>query len=238
MMKNQAPKGELAKPGIGEMATQAVGTAFAAFLGLAVGGPIGSIIGAGLTPYGIRWMEHAAAEWKRKSQIVAESAISASEIENPDDILQTLSEDPALTALTQRILFAAYMSGNESRLRALGALLGKAITRRGDWIDEAHLLTSVLSEIEKPQVVTLDILNREPPDSDTQRREHPDIEPSWLIGQVRSQLPMNPELALACLNNLVRHGLVETLSTYGGGSRYRITSFGRSLAEVMALAAG
>jgi hypothetical protein len=231
--------GELEGPGNRELVVQAVGAVFATLLGLAVGGPLGALAGAGLTPYGIRWIQLATAEWNRKSQVIAENALDASGTEDPEEFFHILSEDPGLTALAHRILFAAYLSGNERKLRALGMLLGGAIARRGDRLDEATMLASVLGDIEEPQVVTLDILTGEPPDADEQREDakqhgRVDSEPSWLGRQVESELPMNPELTLACLSDLVRYGLAERLGTYGGGSRYRITSFGRSLTAVLA----
>jgi len=142
----------------------------------------------------------------------------------------------------QRILFAARMSANEQKLRALGGLLGGVVAARGDHLDEASVLVTILSDIEAPQVVTLDVLCGDPPDADEQRRDAAErgmsgIEPTWLVSQVQAELPIAAELALACLSDLVRHGLAETASLYGVGFRYRITAFGRSFAAIMTRAA-
>jgi hypothetical protein len=224
-----------------ELAIQAVGSGFAALIGLAMGGPAGALAGAALTPFGIRWIRLAAAEWTSNSQVVAESAVKASGLEDADEFFRVLEADPGLTALAQRILFAARMSANEQKLRALGGLLGGAVAGRGDHLDEASVLVAVLSDIEAPQVVTLDIICEDPPDADVQRREAAERgdsrEPSWLIGQVQPKLPIASELTLACSSDLVRHGLAETASLYGGGFRYRVTPFGRQLAAIMSRAA-
>jgi hypothetical protein len=232
----------LERPSGREMAIGAIGQAFATFLGLAVGGPDGAILGSALGPYGIRLIQLSAAEWGRKSQILAETALDVSGIENPEEFFDILSESPALSALAQRILWAASMSGNDSKLRALGSLLGGAVARRGDRLDETEMLSTVLADIEKAHVVTLEILADEPPDAGDQRQKaqeagHADFEPAWLVSQVQAELPMTPELALPCLRALVRHGLADTVGTYGGGTRYRITDFGRDLLRVMAQSA-
>jgi len=236
---------ELEKPSRQELAVQAVGATFAGLIGLVIGGPVGVLAGAALTPFGIQWIKLAAAEWTQNSNLIAKGAIEASGIEDADEFFQLMEEDPGLTALAQRILFAARMTSNQRKLRALGQLLGGVVAGRGDHLDEAELLAKIIGDIEEPQVVTLDILTREPDDAAEQRERErervgevdPEWEPTWLLRQVQAELPMDPDLALPCLSDLARQGLAETLGTYGGGWRYKISPFGRSLAAVMARAA-
>ena len=161
----------LERPTGGEMAIAAIGQAFATFLGLAVGGPAGAVLGSALGPYGIRLIQLSAAEWGRKSEILAETALDASGVESPEEFFDILSQNPALSALMQRILWAASMSGNDSKLRAFGSLLGGAVARRGDRLDETEMLSAVLADIEKPHVITLEILASDPPDAEDQSQE-------------------------------------------------------------------
>jgi hypothetical protein len=247
------------------VAVETLGLVFAAILG-AVGGPAAPYLTAALTPATSRLMEQVAAEWTRKGGVVAQAALSASGLTDPEEFCEILSGDPELIALAQKIASAAAESGNIHKLRALGALLGGAVARRGDRVDETHLLVAALAAIETPHIVVLDLLMRPEPDDEKYREKaeaetagtresrpgtftvppHRDggepmsgYEPSaWLPEQIREQSPMEPGFALACLSVLSSHNLVAALGTYGGGARYKITDFGRALVKVMSQAAG
>jgi hypothetical protein len=212
-------------------------------------------------------MERAAAEWTRKSEVVADAALEASGLSDPKEFCDILYGDPELIALTQKIVWAASISGNSRKLRTLGAFLGGAVVSHGDRLDETQLLVSALADIEEPHTVVLDILTRPAPDDEKYGRKHAeDVEaahakaanPSsfripphrdggevmayepgaWLPEQIQEQLPMAPGFVLACLSVLTRHNLATTLATYGGGARFKITDFGRAMVEVMNQATG
>src|SRR6266496_2888972 len=143
-----------------EMAVSAIGTAFATLLGFVVlpAGPLtAATAGAMLTPYTTRLVELAAAEWHRKSELVAETALAASGL-GDEEFCARLSGNPDLLALAQKILWAASVSGNEHKLQTLGQLLGGAVKDCGDRVDEAQVLAAALADLEAPHVVVLDVL--------------------------------------------------------------------------------
>ena len=107
------------------MAVVAIGATFAAILAAGTG-PLAPVIAAAATPLTTRMVELAAAEWRRKTDIVAESALEFAGLD-AEDFCEALSGDPALMALAQKILFAASVSGNDRKLQALGSLLGDAM---------------------------------------------------------------------------------------------------------------
>src|SRR6266566_2805415 len=98
--------GSLERPSDQGMAVAALGQVFAAILGLAFGGPAAPVLMAALGPFTTRWMERAAAEWTRKTEVVADAALVASGLSDPEE------------------------------LRTLGAFLGGAVASRGDRLDE------------------------------------------------------------------------------------------------------
>lgn len=247
------------------VAVEMVGLVFAAILA-SPGGPAAPFLAAAFTPATTRLMEKVAAEWTRKGEVLAQAALSASGLSDPEEFCEILSGEAELIALAQKIASAAAESGNVHKLRALGALLGGAVARHGDRVDETQLLVAALAAIETPHIVVLDLLMRPAPDDEKYRekatveavrtqKDRPGTftvpprrdsgeamsgyEPSaWLPEQIREQSPMEPGFALACLSVLSSHNLVTALGTYGGGARYKITDFGRALVKVMSQAAG
>jgi hypothetical protein len=137
-----------------EMAVNATGAGLAALLGYVVlpAGPVAAAVaGAALTPFATRMVEMAAAEWRRKSELVAETALAASGLSD-EEFCDALSGNPELFALAQKILWAASMSGNEHKLRTLEQLLGGAVKNRGDRLDETQVLAAALTDLEAPHV--------------------------------------------------------------------------------------
>ena len=101
---------------------------FAACLGMATG-PLAPITAVALKPF-TRWMtQRIAAEWSRKSDVVAEEALRASGLDDPEDFCEKQTGDPEMIALTQKVLNAAQVTGNTRKLRGLGVLLGEAVRR-------------------------------------------------------------------------------------------------------------
>jgi hypothetical protein len=75
--------------------------------------------------------EKIAAEWSRKSSVVASSALRTSGFGNPEPLAAVLTGDAGHIALTQKILLAASATGNDRELHAFGDLLGGAVKRDG-----------------------------------------------------------------------------------------------------------
>jgi hypothetical protein len=220
------------------MAVSAIGAAFATLLGF-VGLPAGplAVAGAGamLTPYTIRLIELAAAEWHCKSELVANTALAASGL-GEEDFCARLSGSPDLIALAQKILWAASTSGNEDKLRTLGQLLGGTVKDRGDRLDEAQVLAAALADLEAPHVAVLDVLTGPVPahKSGIKNADGFSFDTSWWqADQVQADTPMDPEFVAACLNTLTRHGLATTVPGLDGIASFSLTKLGRALAEVM-----
>ena len=250
-----------------QVAVAALGQAFGAFMGLALGGPdLGPILAAALVPYGEQWMRRVAAEWNRKGTIIAAAALEAPGLDDPRDLAERLTADPRLIALMQKIAQAAAGTAHEAKLRTFGRLLGGAVAASGDRLDETQLLVSALADLENAHIVVLDILTGPPPDDEHYARiaverertrgqidggsavyePPPPVDPgelmsyedgTWLPEQIQALAPLDPEFAAACLSVLIRHGLVRALGTHSGGSRFKITDFGRALVRVMQHAA-
>lgn len=212
---------------------QVVATGLTVLLGFGLGGPIGAAVGAAAAPLAAEFIQRMLAEWQRKASVVAETALSWSGMQDdPEGFVRSLSDDPRLTALAQRIAFAANVTGNDQKLRALGQILGGAIKARGDRLDEAEVLTSVFTDIGSAEVLALEVLAGEPQNAEQQRQaakvtDQPHPAPLWTVEEVQDAPPMDPGFAQACLSALARYGLAEAVNTYGQIPLYRITEFGR-----------
>ena len=176
------------------MAVSAVGMGFAALLGcvaLPAGAAAAAVAGAALTPYTTRMVELAAAEWRRKSGLVAETAVAASGL-GDEEFCARLAGNPDLLALAQKILWAASMSGNEHKLRTLGQLLGGAVKDRGDRLDEAQVLAAALADLEAPHMVVLDVhFGPAPPHELLYKADLPEESDWWIPSQVQANTPMD-----------------------------------------------
>ena len=90
--------------------------------------------------------------------------------------------------------------------------------------DETSLLVDALRELETPHAVIMKVINAPPPDE----------RPGWLAMQVQEVVEMKPDLVLAILNALTRHGLAKTNNdTYGAAPQYMLTSFGHTFLRLM-----
>jgi hypothetical protein len=183
------------------MAVVAIGAAFAAILAAGTG-PLAPIIAAAATPLTTRMAELAAAEWRRKTDVVAESALEYSGLD-PEDFCDALGGDPALMALAQKILLAASLSGNDRKLRALGSLLGDAMATHR--LEENGLLVDALADFEDSQARVLNVLAGVAPDDEDVRRLAGEpmtaSDPSrWLLADVETKVPLASEFVLACVN--------------------------------------
>jgi hypothetical protein len=207
----------------GDIAVEAGGLIFAAFLA-APAGPFAPFIAAAATPFTQRMAEKIAAEWSRKSSVVASSALRTSGFGNPEHLAEALTGDAGMIALTQKILFAASATGNDRKLRAFGDLLGGAVRRHGGRLEETNLLIDALADLEDAHVVIMDVISVSSPDQRS----------GWLATQVQAEVEIEADLVLACLNMLIRHGLADTDNdTYGSVGQFYLTKLGRALAEVM-----
>ncbi len=217
---------DLEKSGDGRaIAIEMVSGAFAAILALPAG-PAAPVIAGLAAPLIARGAERVAAEWRRKTTVVADTALSVGVFIDPEAFCDALTSDSGMIALTQKILFAAAVTGNDRKLRALGAVLGRAAQDRR--LDETNLLIDALAAIEDPHVLVMGVLAREAPES----------RPGWLAQHVQAQVALEPELVLAVLSTLTRYGLAGTnRDNYGAVDQYMLTRFGHLVLDVMRQAA-
>jgi hypothetical protein len=211
------------------MTVAAAGSAFAAFLA-APTGPAAPFVAAAIVPLTTRMVQKAAAEWRRKSDVIANTAVQFSRLDDPGEFCEAVVGSPEMIALTQKILLAASLTGSDRKLQALGALLGTAVGRKGIRLDETNLMTDALADLEEPHVAVMDVIAA--PAADPEGRI------GWLVEQVQAEVAMEPDLVLACLYALTRHGLAITeQNNYGAIPRFELTNFGRALADYMKRAA-
>jgi hypothetical protein len=214
----------------GREMTVSAGSLLAVFLAKSAG-PAAPFVAVAINPLTTRMAQKVDAELRRKSNVIAETAVRTSELDDPGEFCEALIGTPEMIALTQKILWAASVTGYERKLRALGALLGMAVKPGGNRLDETNLLADALADLEEPHVVVMNVIAA--PAADPEGRV------GWLASQVQAEVAMEPDFVLAILNTLTRHGLAITeQNNYGAVPRFELTNFGRALADHMKRAAG
>jgi hypothetical protein len=168
----------------GTIATEVVGAVLVALVALPAG-PAAPVVAGLITPPITRIVERAAAEWRRRTSVGAQAALSTSGITDPEAFCQALTGDPGMIALTQKILFAAAVTGNDRKLGALGAALGRAAQDHD--LDETNMLIDALAAVEEPHVIVMEIISSEPPEG----------RPGWLSRNVQSKVALEPDLVPA-----------------------------------------
>ena len=162
----------------------------------------------------------------RKTSVVAETALSTAGIADTEAFCDALTSDPDMIALTQKILFAAAVTGNDRKLRALGAALGRAT--HGHRLDETNILIDALTAIEEAHVIVMEVMASEAPEN----------RPGWLSQHIQAKVPLEPDLVLAVLSTLTRHGLASSdRNVYGAVDQYMLTRFGHLVLDLIEQAA-
>jgi hypothetical protein len=225
-MRQTGRVAHLEKPGEGRaVATEMVSAAFAAILALPAG-PAAPVVAALAAPLMARMAERVAAEWRRKTCVVAETALSTAGIADPEAFCDALTSDPGMIALVQKILFAAAVTGNDRKLHALGAVLGRAA--QGHRLDETNILIDALAALEEPHVIVMEVIASEAPEN----------RPGWLSQHVQAKVALKPDLVLAVLSTLTRYGLAGSdRNVYGSVDQYMLTRFGHLVLDLMRQAA-
>lgn len=131
--------------------------AFAALVGYGVGDASGAVLGNALGPLLVRMLQRALPEWRRKAEKTLGAAFDSSHVP-PQEFLRIVESDPGLSALALRVLESVRFTANERKIKALGALLGGEIRRRGETVDEATLLVDAISQLEAPHVMVLEAM--------------------------------------------------------------------------------
>jgi hypothetical protein len=210
------------------MTVSAAGATLAVLLA-APAGPAAPFLAAAMTPLTTRLAQKVDEELRRKTTVIAETAVRTSGIYDPEEFCEALTSTPEMIGLTQKILFAATVTGNQTKLRALGAILGTAVGRRHNQLDETNLLIDALTDLEAPHVVVMNVIAEPawaPPKYDNTK-------PGWLALEVQNEVAIEPDLVLAILSMLTRHGLAKSTQVLDGETRYELTTFGNALAAQM-----
>ena len=208
-------------------------SAFAALVGYGVGDASGAVLANALGPLLARILRRALPEWRRNAEVALEAAADSAQLP-PEEFLSVVENDPRLSALALRVLESVRFSANERKIRALGALLGGEVARRGERVDEALLLADAVSQLEAPHVLVLEAMEV------FERREHErraatndpnDKKVAWFepLAEI-SGLPNHVvQLALA---TLVRSGALSPIPAWDVQG-YELSEAGRAVLEVL-----
>lgn len=224
--------------GTSEVPAKMGGAALGLLFGLMLGGPLGGVIGGPLgatvaasvgpvlTPVMEAWVKNAQEEWQRRGNELATGAADASHLDEVKVVERILTSND-LQPLVMRVLDAAARTNSTRKLRALGAVLGEAVSSRPRRVDEDLFIVAALDDLEPAHLRVLEALEgqADPADSDV----------GWMSDDLAHAVAdLSPVGRHAALGGLMRHGLVDTVSGYGEMT-YRITEFGHAMLEVMRL---
>lgn len=205
------------------------GGALGAFIGLAVGGPVGAVAGGALTPVAEELVRRSWGEvFAERGQVLDRAAEQAAERPAPA-VLEFVLAERRLQPLLLNILDVAARTDNQQKLAALGHILGGQVGRRCRAVDEDLLIVSALRDLEAPHVRLLEILqNKWVHDETGQPQDH------WPgVALERAATGLTPALTYGALGGLIRHGLAES-HTLLGSVGYSLTDFGRAMHAVLA----
>ncbi len=131
-----------------------------------------------------------------------------------NDLEELLEEDPALTPLYLRVLWAAGMNGHDETLRAMGATLGEAVRSRdcddAESIADADQALLGMSRLTPRHFRVLRFLCSKP-------RPIAGADPSvWSTAYLAEELEMTEERMSWCLTDLGTTGLTISEGRWGG----------------------
>ena len=200
------------------------GAALAALFGasIAVTNPLaGAVIGAASVPILEQWLERCRSEFRRRGEVLAESASLTSGI-GQEEVVERLLASDELQPLVARVLNAAYETSSTDTLRLLGGVLGEAASGRPRRVNEDLMLVDGIRGLEPGHIRLLEQLQR-PADA-----SNPDV--SWGIERIAQSMgdALSPVGLQAAIGGLLGRGLIQRSSGLDGGG-YRITEFGDGL---------
>lgn len=181
----------------------------------------------GVGPLVSRPAEHllaaAKAERARRHSLAIHTAVRAAGAASAEDLAEAIAADPRLIPLTTRVLHAAGMSGYDDILGGLAQCLGAAVADRAR-VDEIDLILTTLERLSLHHVIALRAIKH-------QARQIPD---HYLLGELlRASKPLTERMLRTALAGVVASGLVESVGTIDGGTRYRMTEYGWDVLDVI-----
>lgn len=189
---------------------------------------MGGVAGVVLTPLMEAWAAKVQQEFQRRGQEVAGGAADASHLDE-DEVVERILTSHHLQPLVMRVLDAAARTDSTPKLRALGAVLGEAVTIRPRQVDEDLFIVAALDDLEPAHLRVLEALEG----------SAIALVPTAVGWTSTTLVPALPDLTAiglhAALGGLVRHGLVDTqyIGDTMGEIGYEITEFGHAMLEVM-----
>lgn len=196
------------------------------------GGAVGSVpfFGPLLTPLGSRLASAVAEEWRQNTSKALRAAEQMSGMSR-EDLAAALEGNPRLIPLLTRVLFQAGMSGEEEKLHALGATLGRAVSTP-EAIDEASVLLTALQDLSAAHIRILSMLTTPPPPFD----DTPEgTRLAWSGYNIPRRAGLPDGLGPIVLTGLVNAGLISKEETYDFVGEYHPTDLGRMLLDVLAV---
>ena len=150
---------EQREPGIGE---QAVTAAVAAGIGVRLGGPLGAVAGAGMTPYLTALVGNVVDEWRRDQRDnIADMAQTAATTAGftPEELGNRMGRSQRTRLLTATAAESAAKTAWPHRVRALGRVLADGLIADDEaQIDIVQLALTAMTDLERPHVMVLDLL--------------------------------------------------------------------------------
>jgi hypothetical protein len=187
---------------------------------------VGGAIGTLTTPTLEAWVARCIEEFRQSGQQLAIGASDAAHL-SEDEVVQRILEDASLQPLVMRVVDAAARTRSVGKLRALGAVLGEAVSNRPRRVDEDLLIVAALNDLEPAHLRVLVALEGSADPT------HP--ERGWTFGAVEEAVPdLTAAGRQAALGGVISHGLVITTSLYSA-TGYELTEFGRAMLAVMRL---
>jgi hypothetical protein len=146
----------------GGIGKQAVVGAVAAVVGYQLGGPLGAAVGGGMTPYLAALVDNVIAEVRtdRRDNIaeMAEAAGTAAGL-GPEVLGERMRRSQRTRLLTANAAESAAKTAWPPKVRALGRVLADGLIAADEAkIDVAELALTAMADLERPHVMTLDLL--------------------------------------------------------------------------------
>lgn len=149
---------EQREPGVG---TQAIVAGVAAGGGALLGGPLGAMVGAGMTPYLVALVGKVQDEWRRNQSEnianMAEAAMNTAGL-SPEELAERMGRSQRTRLLTATAAESAAKTAWPHKVRALGRVLADGLIADEAKIDVVELALAAMTDLERPHVAVLDLL--------------------------------------------------------------------------------
>jgi hypothetical protein len=204
--------------------TDTLGATLGGLAGLALGGPVGAIVGVAATPALAKCMSRILVELGRRGEAVAEAAVLSSDLSEAE-VLECIVSDVGLQPLVSRVVEAVAHTDSHEKLRLLGTVLGEAISNRPTRLDEDFLIVAALDDLQPVHLRVMELLEQPANPVDADQRWYDGLIEERIVGVSRVGWQ-------GALGGLIRHGLVRDFPGWGI-DLYELSDFGGALIAVM-----